>query len=245
MSLQDWLIIFHLLLFVYWLGGDMGVFYSSGMVIDPKLSNSARVTAAKIMIDLDFVPRICMTLMLTVGGLLVGYNGIEHPLWQKVGFIALGPGWLAMVVYLHYAHGTPLSKVVTKVDFWFRWALVIYLVVATLVSFYIGRLDPAPWVGAKLLIFAALVFCGLMIRVYIPGYITGIIALRNNADQPQLSGELNETMSKSLAQCRPFVLAIWAGLLVECWLGVAKPGTPEQQVPVAEVLGSVATVFGF
>ena len=69
MSFYDLLIIFHLLLFVYWLGGDMGVFYSSGMVIDPKLSNSARVTAAKIMIDLDFVPRICMTLTLTVGGL--------------------------------------------------------------------------------------------------------------------------------------------------------------------------------
>ena len=45
MSLYDWLIIFHLLLFVYWLGGDMGVFYSSSMVINPKLSNSARVTA--------------------------------------------------------------------------------------------------------------------------------------------------------------------------------------------------------
>ncbi|MFQ5635893.1 MAG: hypothetical protein ACE5G3_11270, partial [Gammaproteobacteria bacterium] len=60
MSFYDLLIIFHLLLFVYWLGGDMGVFYSSGMVIDSKLSNPARVIAAKIMITLDFVPRICM-----------------------------------------------------------------------------------------------------------------------------------------------------------------------------------------
>lgn len=244
MSLYDLLIIFHLLLFVYWLGGDMGVFYSSGMVIDPKLSNSARVTAAKIMVDLDFVPRICMTLMLTVGGLLVwlGDFGIEHPLWQKIGFIALGPGWLAMVVYLHYAHGTPLSKVVTKVDFWFRWALVVYLIIATGVSFYIGRLDSAPWVGAKLLVFAALVFCGLMIRVYIPGYIGGIMALRKNINQPTLADDVNRSMSKSLAQCRPFVLAIWLGLFIECWLGVVKPG---QQVPVSEVLGSVATVIGF
>jgi len=242
MSFYDLLIIFHLLLFVYWLGGDMGVFYSSGMVIDPKLSNSARVTAAKIMIDLDFVPRICMTLMLTVGGLLVGYNGIEHPLWQKVGFIALGPGWLAMVVYLHYAHGTPLSKVVTKIDFWFRWALVIYLVIATGVSFYIGRLADAPWVGAKLVVFAAMVFCGLMIRVYIPGYIAGIMSLRQNIDQPTITDEMNTTMTKSLSQCRPFVLAIWAGLLIECYLGVAKPG---HKVPVSEVLGSVGTLVGF
>ena len=53
MSLYDFLAIFHLLLFVYWLGGDLGVFYSSGMVVDPELSNSARVTAAKIMVNLD------------------------------------------------------------------------------------------------------------------------------------------------------------------------------------------------
>lgn len=46
MSLYDWLIIFHLLLFVYWLGGDMGVFYASGMSIDARLTNSARVTAS-------------------------------------------------------------------------------------------------------------------------------------------------------------------------------------------------------
>jgi len=238
MSLYDLLIIFHLLLFVYWLGGDLGVFYSSGMVIDPKLSNSARTTAAKIMIDLDFVPRICMTLMLTVGGLLVGMgdNGIDHPLWQKLGFLALGPGWLAMVVYLHYVHGTALSKVVTKIDFWLRWGLVIYLIVATGVSFAIGRLDPAPWVGAKLMVFAVLIFCGLMIRVFIPGYIAGIMALRKQVDEPTLPDEVNRSMTKSLDRCRPFVLAIWVGLLIECFLGVVKPGSANA-IPVSQVLG--------
>jgi hypothetical protein len=238
MSLYDLLIIFHLLLFVYWLGGDMGVFYSSGMVVDTKLSNSARVTAAKIMIDLDFVPRICMTLMLTVGGLLVGLgdHGIEHPLWQKIGFLALGPGWLAMVVYLHYVHGTPLSKVVTKLDFWFRWGLIAYLVIATSVSFAIGRLDPSPWVGAKLFVFAGLIFCGLMIRVFIPGYIAGIMALRSNSGELTIPDDVNKSMAKSLDKCRPFVLAIWAGLLIECYLGVAQPGSTIG-VPVSQVLG--------
>ena len=243
MSLYDWLIIFHLLLFVYWLGGDMGVFYSSGLAIDPKLTNAQRVTASKIMINLDFVPRICMSLMLTVGGLLSSYNGIEHPQWQTIGFILLGPGWLAMVVYLHYAHGTELSKIVTKIDFWFRWFLVAYLIWSVSYSFmFTDKLDNAPWVGAKLVVFAGLVFCGLMIRVFIPGYIQGIVTLRQEADKPSMSDEMNATMTNSLAKCRPFVLAIWAGLFVECWLGVAKPGN---QVPVSEVLSSVGGVFGF
>jgi hypothetical protein len=81
-----------------------------------------------------------------------------------------------------------------------------------------------------------------MIRVYIPGYIAGIMSLRQNIDQPTITDEMNTTMTKSLSQCRPFVLAIWAGLLIECYLGVAKPG---HKVPVSEVLGSVGTLVGF
>ncbi|TDJ47365.1 MAG: hypothetical protein E2O52_03265 [Gammaproteobacteria bacterium] len=243
MSLYEVLIIFHLLLFVYWLGGDMGVFYASGMSVDPKLSNAARVTAAKIMMNLDFVPRICMTLMLTVGGLLSSYNGVEHPQWQTVAFILLGPGWLSMVAFLHFAHGTDLSKLVTKIDYWFRWAIVVYLLWSVSYSFmFTDKLADAPWVGGKLLVFAVMVFCGLMIRVYIPGYIQGIVTLRQEADKPSMSDEMNSIMSTSLAKCRPYVLVIWAGLFIECWLGVVKPGNA---VPVSEILGAAAPFAGF
>ncbi len=238
MSLHDFLLIFHLLLFVYWLGGDLGVFYSSGMVVDPKLSNSARVTAAKIMVNLDFVPRICMTLMLTVGGLLTEELGITHPLWQTIGFLALGPGWLAMVLFLHYNEGTSLGKFVTKVDYFFRWALVIYLCWSvTFYTFFNERLATAPWISAKLGIFAFLVFCGLMIRKYIPDYAIGIGKLRND----EVSDEINTSMLASLNKCRPFVLAIWAGLLAECILGVVKPGDQER---VTDVLSSLGPLFG-
>jgi hypothetical protein len=246
MSLYELLIIFHLLLFVYWLGGDMGVYYSSGMSIDPKLSNSARVTASKIMMNLDFVPRMCMTLMLTVGGLLSEYNGIEHPLWQTIAFYLLGPGWLSMVVYLHLAHGTQMSKTVTKIDYWFRWLIVVYLLWSVGYSFmFTDKLAAAPWVGAKLLVFAAMVFCGLMIRVYIPGYIQGILTLRQESDKPSMSDEMNGIMANSLNKCRPYVLAIWAGLFIECYLGVVKPGSPENAVPVSEILGAAAPFAGF
>jgi len=238
MSLYDFLLIFHLLLFVYWLGGDLGVFYSSGMVVDPELSNSARVTAAKIMVNLDFVPRICMTLMLTVGGLLSEQVGIGHPLWQTIGFLALGPGWLAMVLFLHFKHGTPLSDLVTKIDYYFRWALIVYLCFSvTFYTFVSDRLATAPWISAKLGVFAFLVFCGLMIRKFIPDYGIGIAKLRND----EVSDEINASMLASLNKCRPFVLAIWAGLLVECYLGVAKPGDEPR---VMEIFGSLGPFIG-
>ena len=89
MSGQDIAVIVHLLLFAYWLGGDIGVFYSSGFATNQKLSREARQIAGKIMLNLDLIPRLCLSLMLTVGGILTEYYGIEHPTWQYVGIILL------------------------------------------------------------------------------------------------------------------------------------------------------------
>ena len=86
------------------------------------------------------------------------------------------------------------------------------------------------------MVFAVLIFCGLMIRVFIPGYIAGIMALRKQVDEPTLPDEVNRSMTKSLDRCRPFVLAIWVGLLIECFLGVVKPGSASA-IPVSQVLG--------
>jgi hypothetical protein len=223
MSVHDFFLIVHLLLFCYWLGGDMGVYYSSGFVIDPKVSIPGRLMAAKIMVNLDLVPRICMTLMLTVGGILASYEGLEHPDWQWPLIIALAPVWLFMVLFIHWKEGTPAAKTVTRFDFWFRWLVVISIVASVTYAWFSGRLEPAPWVGAKLLIFAAMVFSGLMIRVYIGPYVHGIHALAKGS----INDAENVAMAKSLAQCRVFVYAIWVGLLLEAAIGVIKPGSPE------------------
>ena len=49
MSGHDIALLIHILLFVYWLGGDIGVFYSSGLSVNRNLSRDARQMAGKIM----------------------------------------------------------------------------------------------------------------------------------------------------------------------------------------------------
>ena len=123
MSGQDIALLLHLLLFAYWLGGDIGVFYSSGFAINPKLSRGARQAAGTIMMNLDLIPRLCLSLMLTVGGILTHYYGIEHPLWQMIGIILLGPIWTFALIYIHFNEGTDLVKKMTKIDYYFRWIM--------------------------------------------------------------------------------------------------------------------------
>ena len=169
MSGQDIAVILHLLLFAYWLGGDIGVFYSSGFATNNKLSREARQTAGKIMLNLDLIPRLCLSLMLTVGGILTEYYGIEHPTWQWVGIILLGPIWFTALVYIHFNEGTELVKKMTKIDYVFRWIMVFTIIASVAYGFLSDRLNAEPWVGAKLIIFAALIFSSLIPIVQMGG----------------------------------------------------------------------------
>ena len=222
MSGQDIALLLHLLLFAYWLGGDIGVFYSSGFAINPKLSRGARQAAGTIMMNLDLIPRLCLSLMLTVGGILTHYYGIEHPLWQMIGIILLGPIWTCALIYIHFNEGTDLVKKMTKIDYYFRWIMVFTLIASVTYTFiYTDRLAENPWVGAKLIIFAALIFCGIMIRKYIGGFITGI----HNIVTDNINEADDIAMAASLSKARIFVLTIWFLLFVEVWIGVVKPGS--------------------
>ena len=228
MSGQDIALLMHLLLFAYWLGGDIGVFYSSGFAVNRKLSRGARQAAGTIMMNLDLIPRLCLSLMLTVGGILTHYYGIDHPLWQMVGIILLGPIWTCSLIYIHFNEGTDLVKTMTKIDYYFRWIMVFTLIASVSYAFYFtDRLNANPWVGAKLIVFAALIFCGIMIRKYIGGFIKGI----HNIATDNINEADDIAMAASLSKARVFVLTIWVLLLVEVWIGVSKPGSkPVDQV---------------
>ena len=222
MSLHDFMLILHLILFVYWLGGDIGVFYSSRFVVNPELSSETRMTAAKIMLNLDLVPRMCLSLMLTVGSVLVTMKGIEpySPLFE-FGVILLGPAWLTMVLLIHFKEGTDFAHKLTKFDFWFRWAMVIAIIASTIYSISIGRLSEAPWISAKLLIFAGLILCGIVIRIGLRPW--GAVFAKIHAGTQ--TDEDNQILINSLNKVRPFVILIWIGVLLSAVIGVIQPGS--------------------
>jgi hypothetical protein len=209
----------HILLFVYWLGGDAGVFYSSKFVINPTLSQDARLTAARIFVDLDMIPRYCMALMLTVGGILAELIGIRHPAWEMTAIVLLGPVWVAMVHLVHARQGTAAGQTLARVDVWFRWIVIASILVSVVHSNLTGRLAGLEWFSAKLLIFAFLVFCGLMIRRNLPPFVEGFRTLATTGATP----ESDRLMSGALARCQPYVLLIWAGVALSALIGILKP----------------------
>lgn len=210
----------HVLLFVYWLGGDAGVFYSSTFVVNPKLSKDARMTAFKIFVELDMLPRYCLALMLTVGGVLAEFVGYGHPAWQMALIVALGPIWVWVVHTIHAREGSEFSKTLATWDKRFRVFMIFALVASVVYHWTTGPLRPYPWLAAKLLIFAFLIFCGFMIRLKIPPFIEGFRVLASTGATPDSDAK----MIKGMGDCRPYVLLIWAGVAISALIGILKPG---------------------
>ena len=210
----------HILLFVYWLGGDAGVFYSSKFVTNTSLSRDARLAAFKIFINLDMLPRYCLALMLTVGGVLAEFIGYEHPLWQTIAIVALGPIWVWVVHTIHAREGTPFARTLADWDRRFRVFMIIAIIASVGYNWVTGPLQPYPWLAAKLLIFAFLIFCGFMIRLKIPPFIEGFKVLASTGPTP----ESDQKMTDGMGACRPYVLAIWAGVAISALIGILKPG---------------------
>lgn len=203
----------HLLCLVYWLGADLGVFYSSYFLVDDKLSTETRVSMAKLLFALDQAPRICMPLILAFGVHLAWRLGM----WAIPGSViaatwAVCLGWLAMVLTLHFrGHG---AKRLTAFDYSFR--VVVIGGLAAYAIYAITGEHMATWLAIKLLVFAGLVACGLMVRRGLRPFGPAFAALV----QDRATAADNAAIRDSLANTRPFVVAIWVGLLINTALGV-------------------------
>jgi hypothetical protein len=219
MSIYELTLFIHIILFCYWLGGDVGVFYSSKFVVDSSLPTDSRLLAAKIMLGCDLIPRICMSLMLTVGGLLSHYMGIEHPTWLLIAIVLLGPIWLSLVLILHFKHHASFVPLLTKIDFYFRCAVIAAIIGSCIYAFQTNRMEGSHWILIKLIGFGFLVFCGLMIRINLKDFINTYSKLLNNIQ----TVEDDNKMVKSLNLVRPWVITIWIVLSLEAVVGIVKP----------------------
>lgn len=216
MSAYTLALLAHLLLFAWWLGGDLGVFYSSYIVGDPAKPVVARQAAAGILVWLDRVPRACLILMLPVSVSLVTAMGLAN--WPAVVIAtvwAFAAAWLVLLWRVEVTHAAGLALI----D-----GLIRVGVIATLVVLGVATLRGAgpitgPWLGIKLLLFALAITCGLVIRRVFAPFGAAFARLGAEGSTP----EIERAIDTSLRRTRPFVIVIWGCLIGAAAVGVAKP----------------------
>lgn len=207
----------HILATVYWLGGDLGTYFASNQVINRDLSPEARRTALKIMLACDMGPKLAMPLIFALGVHLADLmDAIALPGWGVSAAWALSLWWFGNVLYLHFNEGKPVARKLAQFDLAFRIAVVVLLVVYSATQLFDALGATADWVVWKLLVFAALVLCGIVIRIHLRPFVPAFARMMAQGS----SDETDAVMYTSLMRCRPFVWAIWVGLFVNVALGV-------------------------
>ena len=212
--IEPLLLLSHLLILVYWLGGDLGAFYAAGLVTDTRLSAEARLTAARVLNTVDMAPATCLVLALPTGALLASARQ-----WWPLPFgaalvIALaGLAWLAVVWRLHLTQER--SALLRGIDRIVRWGVLAALVGCGAAGLL--QLLPLPlFIALKCLVLAGCIGLGLLIRSVLGPYVEGFLALAAGGTTPAQ----DQGLRWSLARAKPMVLLIWALMLVAAWLGL-------------------------
>jgi hypothetical protein len=203
----------HILIFVYWLGGDLGVFYSSTILTDTKTNPQGRIAAAKVLAQVDMAPRTAMILTLPTGLTVAALKGwLQIPTLALVAIWVFACVWLALAWIVHIKH-LPTGSAIRKLDLAIRWAMI-----AGLINYALLGTLPL-FLKLKLLFLATTISLGLWIRKALAPFGPAFVEMVTNGPTPQTDA----TIAKSLNQSRPAVVSIWILLLAAAFLGLYQP----------------------
>jgi hypothetical protein len=220
MYTHDLWVFVHILLFVYWLGADLGVLLLARRVKDGTLSFETRATLLQMATLIDLTPRLAFVLMLPVGlemawglGLLPEPGAWRWLIWGVAGV------WLWSVIHAGRNPASPLSARLQVLQR--GWTVV--LGVATLaagIAFMagIGGAGPA-WLGGKLLMYGLICAFAIGIDWAFHPIVGAFGRLASEGSSP----EVEQTIGGSIDKAIVFVLALYAALLVAAFLGTTQP----------------------
>ena len=209
-DLYQILLFLYVLCFVYCLGGDLSVFYSSGQLINPRLSQEARKYVLKVMHWLDQFPRVCMPLVIALGFTMGSMQWFELDaiwLWIIWGVAAL---WIYFVITL-FLNGHEPAKVslVHKVGLAMQWIIAPAILVLAIMSLRGTGITGDGWPAANLLIWAGTVFCGLASRYTMKPFSAAFGRIIGQGESPEDLAQMKEgslhnthTYSRHLGPCR-------------------------------------------
>jgi len=221
----------HQALFVFWLGPDIGVYLWSTKLGNAETTPAQRLAAARVMPIIEVISKSCMSLMLTVGGILTQMKGVDHYWWQMPAIIILGPVWLTLTLLVFFRAGTAAGEQLARLDVLFRWLVVGSVCASVVFSMATGRLENVPWIAGKLLLFAAVVMFGLLMRSRLQPLSASMSELEQDGPSPALDARINATLGRA----RVFMFASWLGLLMAGALGTFQPGGAATPAELAAV----------
>ena len=222
MSIEPYFVLLylHILLFGYWLGADLGVFFCDSQLTRHDLDIEERMRVRQIRYKVDMAPRISIVLMLGLGFSLATYYG--SPItggWLLLVWLACA-GWLASIFSVRRLGRSPRGLM------WARWDRRIWALVGA-IMFSLGLvvlitewIAVPNWLGLKMAIYGLIVWNGIWIMRSADHWYPLIEMARRGGDEKLRAEPL---MNRTRFWCGFSAGTLWFLVLVVAYIGTAKP----------------------
>jgi hypothetical protein len=213
------LIYLHILLMVFWIGADIGVFIAGLRFMDSRRSIEERAAVINLGMVIDRYPRICFVAILPVG-LQIGYSsGLMPFLSSQLLLLAwiLSAVWMVAVISIMVLHGRPGARQWQAVERCFRVAGFVVLTALGLAG-WMQRVAVPGWLAGKLVGYGAICLFAIPLeRAFapVPALFASIVT---EGSTPERESKLRHYMVWTYV----WVLAIYAAVLTCGFLGTIK-----------------------
>jgi hypothetical protein len=209
----------HIVLFVYWLGADLGVLIGAIWAKDATRSFAERAVLLQIAVAIDLTPRLAFVLMTALGLTLARRWGLPIGDVVLAAIWAVALVWLIAVVIMARSHGSKLGRALARIQFWFL--LIAGAAFAGLGTYLLadGTIVPA-WLGWKIILFGGVFFAAIGIDLAFRPVGPAFGRLAAEGSTPEVEAAIRRPIDISLG----VVLTLYALLLAISFLGTVKPG---------------------
>lgn len=219
-ELYDVLVFFHVLLFGYWLGSDLGVFFCDSQLTREDLSLEERLRVREIRRKVDMAPRTCAPLILPIGFTLAVTRGSEvtGP-WLGVVWV-LSLAWLAMLWIERAAVGTPREPTLNRVNRVIWFAIAFAMTALGVYALLTGSPVPEGWLAAKIALYGLMVLSATWI-LRAADHWEPIFAMVRAGGEQAVEGE--RRMKRNRLNAGSAAGTLWLVVLIIGFLGSTKP----------------------
>ena len=164
---MDWTIFWifiHLLAMAFWLGADMGVYYSAMLYVRTEYSPETRAVLARVIQGVDVFPRVAMVVIIPTGMTLAARLGLSpvDGAWLALVWV-LSALWLFVVWNVHRPTALAWGKKLAGLEMAINWVLMVVILAAAIASFATAEPFGANWLALKVLLYGVT----LMILIFL------------------------------------------------------------------------------
>jgi hypothetical protein len=211
----------HILMFVFWVGTDMGVFFAARRSTDARLSFMTRVTLLHMALRIELLPRTMWKAALPFGVMLSRDLGL-----LPISDLGLAAVWIFSITWWGvsmagaYWYDKPVGHSLARVTNWLTGLVGVTLIVLCAASTlgYGPFVQDATWLHLKVALYGAINLMVIwMIVAFDPiGAAFGRLAVEGS--KPEIEAIISSTMDRSTV----IIWSTYALIVIVGFIGTTK-----------------------